>query len=667
MKEDKIETRIKELRRIINYHNSLYYQDDRPEINDSEYDTLFRELIQLESSHPQYDSPDSPTKKVGGEPSEYFAKFQHSQPMLSLDSVYEESEIVGFDNRISKIIGRDPDYVCEPKLDGLSVEVQYRDGIFHAAATRGDGYIGEDVTANVRTIRNLPLSIGSQESMAPSFISIRGEVVMPLSAFKELNETLEKSGKNGFANCRNASAGSLRLLDPSVTAQRPLVVFFYDILEISSSGNPQNHLNELEFLKYLGLPVVFSYRHCIDLNQVKSYKDEIEKLRNSLDYDIDGFVIKVNSLEHRHILGGKERSPRWAIAVKFSPGQATTIIKDIKFQVGRTGIITPVADLEPVVIKGARISRVSLHNFDYTTQKDIRKDDAVILQRAGDVIPELVSVITAQRNGSQVPLSPPSSCPVCGSPVNREGAYLYCTGTISCPSQVIYSISHFASKNGMDIESLSSKTIGTLFNYRLIKDISDLYQLKKEEVVKLPLFGEKSAQNLLKAIEESKNRPLNSFLFALGIRGVGLHLSNVLARRYKTVKEIESLDPAQLSSINEIGPKISWNIHQFFSNERNRDILRRLFELGVSPAPAKEPVNSFFSGKAFVLTGSLAKFTRAEAQNLIAARGGIIQTGISRKTDFLIAGSDPGSKLEKAQKLGIKILKEQDLVSLLKS
>ncbi len=668
-----IKARIEELRRIISHHNRLYYQNDSPEISDQEYDALFRELSLLEKEHPEFDEPDSPTKKVGGMPAESFEKFEHAMPLLSLDSVYDITEILNFDQRVKKLAGGDIDYVCEPKLDGLSVEVQYQNGLYSAGATRGDGYTGEDVTSNIKTIRNLPLSLSNERIEVPDFLSIRGEVLMPISAFRNLNRELAESGKAPFANCRNASAGSLRLLDPGITSRRPLLVFFYDILDAGGISH-KNHTDELDYLRSVGLPVVFSYKPCKDINEAVSYKSEIENSRETLDFDIDGFVIKVNSLVYRKVLGEKERSPRWAVAVKFSPDQAETVIKDIYFQVGRTGIITPVAELEPVILKGARISRVSLHNFDYTAQKDIRKNDHVIVQRAGDVIPEVVSAITEKRDGSQRTLKPPVHCPVCQSPVYREGAYLYCSSPISCPSQILYSINHFASKYGMDIDSLSSKTIQTLLDHRKIKDVSDIYSLKKSDMASLPLLGEKSASNLVKAIEASKKRPLGSFLFALGIRGVGQHLSNLLARRFSDLKNLMAVlskdaedAEKELNEINEIGPKIAANIVKFFKNERNIRIVKRLLELGVSPEPHPARTARALEEKSFVITGSLEKYTRSQAQNLIIEKGGIVQASVSKSTNYLIVGENPGSKLERAKKLGINIISEGEFEDLLNS
>lgn len=665
-----IKAKIQELRKQIEYHNKQYYLHDSPKISDREYDKLFSELIILENKYPEYDSPYSPTKKIGGEPLDTFKKIEHSRPLLSLDSVYEEIEIINFDNRIRKLLPDNKiDYVSEIKLDGLSVEIQYINGIFHTGSTRGNGYTGEDISENAKTIKNMPLRINFENKDAvPELLALRGEVIIPVSLFTRLNETLIESGNTPFANPRNAAAGSLRLLDPKITAKRPLLVYFYDILMIDDNQNTfDTHIQELEFLKSLDLPIVPNYKFCPNIKSILDYKQYMETERLKLDIDIDGFVIKVNQLKSRNILGNKERSPRWAIAVKFPPDSMESIIREIYFQVGRTGIITPVARIEPVRIKGASIQRVSLHNFDYIREKDIMENDHIIVQRAGDVIPEIVSVLKEKREeGMQASVQIPSFCPVCRSEVYKEGAYLYCQSSLSCPSQIIYRIAHFASKDGMDIVSLSSKTIETLIKFNIIKSIPDLYQINKDQLVNLPLFGEKSANRLLNSIENSKNRPLSNFIYALGIKGIGLHLSNTLAKHYKSLHNLMKAGIEELNSINEIGEISAKSIFNYFHNQDNIHNIRRLIEYGIIPEEENTTSSAVFEGLNFVITGSLEGLPRSKAQELIKSNGGTIQSNVSKNTDYLLAGKDPGSKLEKAKTLGIKIIDQKTFFDLMK-
>lgn len=660
MNSDEIKKRIILLRSLIEHHNSLYYQKDAPEIFDHEYDRLFKELVDLEKNYPEFDSASSPTKKVGGEPLPYFEKFSHTRPMLSLDSIYSDSELISFDSRIKKQIKGNIDYICELKLDGLSVEVQYQNGGFIAGATRGDGYTGENVTSNIKTIKNLPLTL--KPGLSAQFLALRGEVIMPVSGFEKLNTELKGSGKAPFANCRNAAAGSLRLLDPRITFQRPLLVYFYDILV-----GPvfDTHLEELEFLKSINLPVVPHYVYCRDVHEAIAYKNKIGPERDKMDLEIDGLVVKLNQIRKRSVLGEKERSPRWAIALKFSPAQAVTKIKKIVFQVGRTGIITPVADLEPVRIRGANIKRVSLHNFDYIKEKDIHLNDSVIIQRAGDVIPEVVRILDNERDGSQTAVPVPLECPECASSALKHGAYIYCTAPMSCPSQILFSISHYASKNGMNIVSLSSETIKRLIKYKLIMNISDLYHIKFCDLINIPNFGKKSADNLINSIAASKVRPLANFIFALGIRGVGLHISNIIAEEFGDFNSFAEADAEKLLSIKEIGEIVSKNIIAFFDNETNTSVIKRLFESGVKPyIKAKSPVANI-KGFSFLITGTLDRYTRNEAHEKILELGGMVHSTLTKKTDYIIVGKNPGSKLSKAKQLNTKILTEEQFLKMI--
>ncbi|MDZ7369545.1 MAG: NAD-dependent DNA ligase LigA [candidate division KSB1 bacterium] len=665
MTKDPILARIEELRRLIEYHNHRYYVLDSPEITDAEYDRLMRELIELEKQHPEYYSPDSPTQRVGGQRADAFAPVRHSIPMLSLDNALDEAEMADFDQRTRQALGLSVvEYVCEPKLDGLAVELVYENGRLQTASTRGDGTVGENVTQNIRTIRSIPLVLHGTGAELP-LLEVRGEVILGTRAFEQLNRERAERGEPLFANPRNAAAGSLRQLDPAVTAERPLDMFCYGIgrfegIEITSQWQL------LQLYKEWGLKVNPFIRLCKGLAEVKAYHAEMLERRPTLPYEIDGVVVKVNSFAQQAELGIKTKSPRWAIAYKFPARQETTQVLDIIVQVGRTGALTPVAVMRPVRIGGVEVSRATLHNQDEIDRKDVRIGDWVVVQRAGDVIPEIVQVITSRRTGAEKKFIIPSQCPVCGSETVRlEGEAVQRCINSSCPAQVRERVVHFASKNAMDIEGLGEKVVNQLFDDGLIRDAADLYYLKKEQLLQLERFGEKSAENLLRAIEASKDRPLDRVLFAFGIRLVGEHVARVLARAFGTIERLSSASYAELQNIYEIGPQVAESVVDFFASPQNQDFIRRLKEAGVKMTPLRaESGEKPLAGKTIVFTGVLKTLSRKEAEELAERLGAHAASSVSKKTDFIVVGEEAGSKLAKAQELGVPILTEEEFLKL---
>ena len=662
--KEEAKKRIEWLRKEIWRHNYLYYVLNKPEISDEEYDKLMEELRELEEKFPEFITPDSPTQRVGAPPAKEFKSVRHVKPMLSLDTAKDEEEVRAFDRRIRKEIGEDVDYVAEPKLDGLSVELIYEDGKYVRGSTRGDGINGEDVTENIRTIRTVPLVLRGEELKIPKMLAVRGEVIMHIKDFEEFNKELIQKGEEPLANPRNAAAGSLRRLDPRETAQRPLDIFFYEIMHYEGDGvKIEEHWEALQALKKWGLKVNPYAKKCKNIEEVIKYHDEMEKVRENLEYEIDGVVIKVNKLEHQRKLGEKTRSPRWAIAYKFPPRKEETQIMDIIVQVGRTGILTPVALLKPVDVKGVTVSRATLHNEDYIKEKDIRIGDWVKVARAGDVIPEVIEVVREKRKGDEKKFVMPDKCPICGSHVVREGAYYRCTGGLSCPAQLKRSIAHFASKNAMDIEGLGGKTVDMLVDRGLIRRISDIYRLKKRDLLHLPRFAEKSAKNLIDAIEKSKNKGLARLIFALGIPNVGEHTARLLAEKYKSIDKLMNASEAELLSIKEIGPETASSIVNFFNEEKNKKEIEELKKLGVKMEYEEEKEGKL-KGKVFVFTGSLKSFSREEAKELVEKQGGIVTNSISRNVDYVVVGEKPGSKYEKARELGLKIINEEEFKQL---
>ena len=661
---------IQELRERINYHNYRYYVLDSPEISDQDYDRFFRELEELEKKYPHLITPDSPTQRVGAPPLASFKNVAHNLPMLSLGNAFSEEEIIEFDRRLKRFLkdGTEITYVAEPKLDGLAVELVYLDGVFEVGSTRGDGMIGEDVTQNLKTIKSIPLTLINKKNMTiPPRLEVRGEVYIGLRSFQELNRQKDKKEEPRFANPRNAAAGSLRQLDSSITAKRPLDIFCYGVgLVQGYSFSSQWEL--LTTLPQWGFKVNNRIQVCGNIKEVIDYYHHLGKVREELDYEIDGVVIKVNEFFLQEKLGTISRSPRWALAYKFPPRQAITRIIDIKLQVGRTGAITPVAVMEPVSISGVTVSRANLHNQDEIDKKDIRVGDTVIIQRAGDVIPEVVSVVKEKRPATADPFRIPPICPVCGSQVVRvEDEAAYRCLSLSCPAQLKKTIKHFASKKAMDIEGLGDKLVDKFVDEGIIKNVADLYALKPEDLVSLERMGEKLTANIIKAIERSKERDLDCFIYALGIRHVGEHLANILSEHYPYIDDLMDVTEEALMEIKEIGPEVARSIVTFFSQKGNRDLIQRLKNAGIKLNAKRGKKPGILQGKTIVFTGTLTLFTRHEAEKQAEALGAHISSSVSKKTDFVIAGADPGSKYDRAKDLNINILNEDEFKRVLES
>ena len=668
--KDAVSKRIQELREQINYHNYLYYVLDSPEISDEAYDALFRELKELEEKYPEFITPDSPTQRVGFKPLDKFETVTHAVPMLSLENAMKESELVEFKNRICKLLGVDDvEYVAEPKIDGLAVELVYENGSFVRGSTRGDGYTGEDVTLNLKTIRSIPLTLFGPPKAppVPSRIDVRGEVYMDIKDFEILNKEREKNGEPPFANPRNAAAGSLRQLDPNITATRPLKIFCYGV------GLVQGHTFKtqwevLQTLKKWGLRVNHRTKRCNNIGEVIEFCRNFQEIRDTLPYETDGVVVKVDDLEKQRILGEKTRAPRWAIAYKFPSEEAMTRLLDIEVQVGRTGALTPVAILEPVNVGGVTVRRATLHNQDEIERKDIRIGDMVIVKRAGDVIPEVVRVVKEKRKGTEKPFKMVERCPVCGSKVYKlpDESIFRCLN-VRCPAQIKGSIVHFASKGAMDIDGLGEKIVSLFVDKGFLRDITDIYRLKDraEELEKLEGFGKKSVSNLLNAIENSKNPTLPRFLYALGIRHVGEHMAHILAENFGSLEKIKSASLEELTAIPGIGEKVAHSIYHYFRNPENLKLIDDLFKLGVRVVEEPKEEERPLEGKTFVFTGALESMTRSEASKKVKELGGKVSSSVSKNTDFVVVGENPGSKYEKARKLGVRILSEEEFVRLL--
>jgi len=655
--------RIKKLREEIVYHEKKYYVDNDPQISDNEFDRLIGELQRLESLFPDLVTPDSPTQRVGEKPAEGFPTVEHSSPMLSMDNCYSVEELREFEDRIKRLLhAQKIGYTVELKIDGLGISIRYRDGNYVRAVTRGDGARGDEVTGNVKTIRSLPLRIDQ-----PGDVEVRGEIYLPFESFVKINREQERLEKPPFANPRNAASGSIRLLDPREVASRKLDAFLYYIFINGRERDTQ--WDNLQTLKKLGFKINPHSRRCSSLDEVIACWAEWKERRNGLDYDADGIVIKVDSTEQRKALGATSKSPRWAIAFKFPARQATTRILDIRIQVGRTGALTPVADLEPVKLSGTTISRATLHNEDEIKRKDIRIGDYVLLERSGDVIPKVVSVMKERRTGKERRIAWPGHCPVCGSAVFKpEGEAISRCSNPSCPARLKESILHFSSRRAMNIQGLGEALVDQLLEKKLVRDIPDLYHLCYDDLVKLEHLGPKSSENLLDEIEASKSRDLNALVFALGIRHVGERLAQILARRFKTMEALAAATVEDLIKAEDVGPVVAQSIEFFFRQPENRGFVRRLKEAGLNFAlkEAGPAGDKPLAGMTFVLTGTLSRHSRDEAGRMIEDLGGTVASSVSAKTAYLIVGDSPGSKLDKARSLGVGTLNEKEFLKLIK-
>lgn len=652
--------RAEKLRREIVRHEKKYYVDNDPQISDSEFDALVRELKAIEARFPELVTPESPTQRVGEKPVEGFASVVHRTPMLSIDNVYNEDELREFEERLRKQLpGQTVEYVTELKIDGLGISILYRDGKYAQAVTRGDGVRGDDVTANVKTLRSLPLVIADRRD-----IEVRGEVYLPFESFRAINQEREENGEALFANPRNAAAGSIRLLDPRVVASRNLSVFLYYLF--TDGREEPTQWGALQKMKQLGFKTNPRSRLCRTLGDVLAYFREWTEKRDTLDYDADGIVIKVNSAAQREALGFTAKSPRWAVSFKFPARQATTRVRDIVVQVGRTGALTPVAVLEPVKLSGTTISRSTLHNEEELRRKDVRVGDHVLIERSGDVIPQVVSVMKERRTGREKPFAWPSKCPVCGSAVFKpEGEVISRCVNPSCPAKVRESILHFASRRAMDIDGLGEALVDQLLASGLVRSIPDLYGLTRERLAELERMGEKSADNLLGEIKESKARGLDRLVFGLGIRHVGERMAQVLAGRFRSLDALAAAPEDELTKIADVGPKVAESIRFFFAQPENQELVRRLKAAGLNMA-AKEKRGAArpLEGQVFVITGTLASSTRDEARDRLEALGAEVGSSVTRKTTCLIAGESPGSKLDKARELGVKVIGEKEFLKL---
>ncbi|KYD18585.1 NAD-dependent DNA ligase LigA [Saccharococcus caldoxylosilyticus] len=653
------QTRIEELRELLNKYNYEYYVLDRPSVPDAEYDRLMQELIALEEQYPEFKTKDSPSQRVGGQPLDAFQKVEHRIPMLSLANAFHEGDLRDFDRRVRQEVGDDVAYVCELKIDGLAVSVRYENGYFVQGATRGDGVTGEDITENLKTIRSLPLRL--KEAVT---LEARGEAYMPKASFERLNEQRKQRGEELFANPRNAAAGSLRQLDPKIAASRHLDLFVYSLANAEELGI-DSHSAALDYLQTLGFKVNPERRRCANIDEVIRFVSEWHEKRSYLPYDIDGIVIKVDSFEQQEQLGATAKSPRWAIAYKFPAEEVVTKLIGIELNVGRTGVVTPTAILEPVRVAGTTVQRATLHNEDFIREKDIRIGDSVVIKKAGDIIPEVVSVVLDRRTGQEVPFAMPTHCPECGSELVRfEGEVALRCINPKCPAQIREGLIHFVSRQAMNIEGLGEKVISQLFREGLIHDVADIYRLTKEQLINLERMGEKSATNLLAAIEASKQNSLERLLFGLGIRYVGAKAAKVLAEHFETMDRLQNATKEELMAIHEIGEKMADSIVAYFAKPEVKELLNELRAYGVNmeykgpKTPKAGDVDSYFAGKTVVLTGKLESLSRNEAKEKIEQLGGKVTGSVSKNTDLVIAGADAGSKLAKAKQLNIEIWDE---------
>lgn len=658
-----LRARVEQLRAELRQHNYQYYILDNPSISDAEYDRLLAELTKLEGEHPELITPDSPTQRVGHTPSSGFATITHANPLLSLGNAFSEEDLLAFAERVQKQSAKPVSYICELKIDGLAISLDYRDGLFVQGATRGDGTVGEDITSNLRTIRSLPLRLNE-----PVTLNVRGEVFMNRRDFAKLNEERKAAGESLFANPRNAAAGSARQLDPRLSAKRPLDIFLFGL--VSLSGAEITTQGEgLAYLQRLGLKVNPHYKVCSDFSEVLSYIRTWQEKRNELPYEIDGIVVKVNEFEIQRELGNTARNPRWAIAYKFPAEQVITRVLNIQVQVGRTGALTPLAELEPVLVAGSTVSRATLHNEDIVAERDIRIGDYVVLQKAGDVIPEIVRALPERRDGSEVPFAMPKVCPACGEPVVRQGgeAVTRCLNGKSCPAQNLEKLIHFASKGAMDIEGLGPAVITQLVEAGLLKTPADLYRLQKGDLLALERFAAKSAENLLHAIEESKKQPLSRVLFGLGIRLVGAEVAREVAGAAGSIDTLASFTKEELLLIPAVGEKIAQSILEYFADPENQALIQDLKGVGLMmAAEEKGQSQQVLQGLTFVVTGRLEGFSRSVIEDHLRSLGANVSSSVSKQTSYVVAGPGGGSKLTKATDLGITILSEAELLEFLR-
>ena len=668
-----VQQEIEKLREEISRHERLYYVEARPEISDYEFDLLMRRLQELEAAHPEYRSPDSPTQRVGGAPVEGFETRVHRVPMLSLDNAYSFAELEAFEARVQKVLEPGTySYVAELKIDGVSISLLYRDGLLAEGITRGDGTQGDIVTSNIRTIRSVPLRISPPPESLPALhlqgkeLEVRGEVFLSRKSFERLNSSRDAEGEPPFANPRNAAAGTLRMLDPRIVAERELDVFFYSLL---CGGSPPlgTHWENLEWLRAAGLRVNPNRRLCRSLAEVKEFCLEYERRRDGLEYEIDGVVCKVNEVEFQRRLGSTSKFPRWAIAFKFEPRQVETLLRDIKVQVGRTGALTPVAELDPVEVAGTTVSRATLHNEGEIRRLDARVGDRVVIEKGGDVIPKVVRVLKERRSGELLEFVMPDRCPECRGQVFRaEGEAVSRCVNSTCPAKLRESILHFASRRAMRIEGLGEALVDQLVSRGLVRDFSDLYRLDLETLAGLERMAEKSASNLLAQLAGSKKREFARVLFALGIRFVGERTARILARSFRSIDAIENAPAEEIETVYEIGPRIAQSVHAYFHEPANQKLIERLRAVGLQFEEKGElPGGAAFAGKQFVLTGRLRSLTRDQAKEAIESRGGRVTATVSKKTDYVVAGEEAGSKLERAGKLGVKLLDEAAFLRML--
>lgn len=658
MKEDK--KRIEKLRKEIKKHNRLYYTKGESEIADSKYDELVKELKALEKKHPEYYSPDSPTLTVGAPIPDKFQKVKHTSPMLSLESVNDEAGAKHFDETCRKETGEKNSYVCEPKLDGLSIELVYENGKFLRGSTRGNGAVGEDVTLNLKTIRDIPEKLTGGK--VPKLFAVRGEVMMHIKDFNQLNKKQAAEGKEPYANPRNVAAGSLRQLDWRITAQRKLHVYCYRVLSYSEKM-PLSHEEALELIRNFGLKTSPSTKKCKDITEAIKYHQKMEGQRDSLDYEIDGIVIKVNDFSSQEKLGTRTTNPKWAVAYKFKPRKEVTRVEDIVVQVGRTGVITPLALLQPVDVGGVTVARATLHNMDQVEKLGVRIGDYVKVERAGDVIPYVSEVLKERRTGKEKEFHMVKKCPSCGSLVEKEDVFYRCPAGLACPAQVKELIIHYSSKGAVDIDGFSEKTVEVLYEKGLVKSISDLYTLKKEDLLPLEGWKERKTENVLKAIEKSKEVPLERFIYGLGIRNVGSHIAALLAKNFGTLDKLAEATESELLEINEVGPEIAECIRDFFKTDKNIKEIEKLKKRGVK-IKEKKLEGGKLTGKKIVFTGSLETLSRSEAKKIVEEEGGEASSSVSANTDLVVAGEKAGSKLEEAKKRGIKIITEKEFKKL---